>query len=165
MKLALIVLTALLSTFAHADLAEVHQKNCQKSDVKELMGETGSCRIVVAPTKYTGSESGSCTGTFMDIPCSVSYITEESISALNITCGLDPRNPMMSQDMKATGSSYNVATIIKTSEGKDIIQNDETNYNVVSSNSLRLTITGETTTIALLFPAGDSYLNDVHCTK
>lgn len=163
MKFALIVLTALLSTFAHADLAEVHQKNCQKSDVKELMGETGSCRIVVAPTKYTGS--GSCTGTFMDIPCHVSYIAEESISALSVTCGLDPKNPVMSQDMKATGTRYNVATMIKTSEGKDIIQNDENSYKVISSTALRFSIIGDTTTIALLFPAGDAYLNDVSCSN
>ena len=163
LKLALIIISTLLSTLAFADLAELHQRNCETPEVKELMGEKGSCRIVAAPKKFTAS--GTCTGTFMEMfPCKVTYIAEESISALSITCG-DPTNPVMSQEMKANSLGYNIATLIKDSEGKTIIQNDETDYKNIQSNALNVAIINDAISIALTFPSGDINLSNVSCAK
>ncbi|WPU65696.1 hypothetical protein [Peredibacter starrii] len=163
MKFALIIFSTLLSTLAFADLAEMHQQKCETAEVKELMGENGSCRIVAAPKKFTAS--GTCTGTFMEMfPCKVTYIAEDSISALSITCG-DPSNPVMSQEMRANSLGYNIAALIKDSEGKTIIQNDETEYKSIQSNALKVVLDNNTINIALTFQAGDINLTNVSCTK
>src|SRR5690606_6740044 len=111
-KLTLIALSlALVSSLAHADLAEDHAKNCQTSEAISLAGKTGSCRVVVAPKKI--ETQGFCVGTLLGaLPCGVTYISIKEGALINLTCGTDASNPTIDEDMLSEAIGYNVATLI-----------------------------------------------------
>lgn len=163
LKLTLILLSALISTFAYADLAEMHQQNCESEEAKQLMGGTGSCRIVIALKPLISA--GRCTGTvFGTIPCIVTYISSNSAGAsINLTCGEDISNPMINQDMDAKGRSYNVATIFTKPDQKETIINDGNDYKLVSSSALSLMLIGTSASIVMSLENGNVPFSNVNC--
>lgn len=167
LKHTLIALSLVLaSTLAHADLAEKFQANCSTTENLKLIGATGSCRIVVAPKKI--EKQGVCVGTFMtSLPCVVSYISVKEGAAMNLTCGTDPKAPVIDQDMAAEAVGFNVATLIKKADGQDVVQNDKSEYSQISSNMLDLTLTesalGITGSIIISLQMGQVALTNVTC--
>lgn len=131
-RLILALVVALTSSLAFADLAtELQKKNCSN--------ETGSCRVIVAPKKI--EKQGYCIGMFMDkLPCIVSYISVKEGAAMNLTCGTDPKKPVLNQDMPAEALGYNVATLITISDGQDIVKNDPNEYLMISNRMVDVSI-------------------------
>lgn len=157
---------ALASTLAHADLAEKFQANCATPENVTLQGATGSCRIVVAPKKI--EKRGVCVGTFMgSLPCVVSYISVKEGAAMNLTCGTDPKAPVIDQDMAAEAVGFNVATLIKKADGQDVVQNDKNEYSEISSNMVSVSLTqtpaGTTGAVTLQLQMGPVALQNVTC--
>lgn len=167
MKNTLIALSLVLaSTLAHADLAEKFQANCSTPENLKLIGATGSCRIVVAPKKI--EKQGICVGTFMgSLPCAVSYISVKEGAAMNLTCGTDPKAPVIDQDMNAEAVGFNVATLIKKADGQDVVQNDKTEYSEISSNMVSVSLidaAGITTgAVTIQLQMGAVQLTNVTC--
>lgn len=167
MKNTLIALSLVLaSTVAHADLAEKFQANCSTPENLKLIGATGSCRIVVAPKKI--EKQGVCVGTFMgSLPCVVSYISVKEGAAMNLTCGTDPKAPVIDQDMGAEAVGFSVATLIKKADGQDVVQNDKSEYSQISSNMLEVTLTdtalGTTGAVTISLQMGQVALTNVTC--
>src|SRR5687768_16264119 len=122
-----------MTTAAHADLAEdLQKKNCAT--------ETGSCRVIVAPKKI--EKQGYCVGIFMGkIPCVVSYISAKEGAAMNLTCGADPKKPILNQDMPAEALGYNVATLITKADGQNVVKNDPNEYTMISNRMVDVSIT------------------------
>ena len=132
-RLIAALVVALTSSFAFADLAtDLQRKNCAT--------ETGSCRVIVAPKKI--EKQGYCVGLFMgQTPCVVSYISVKEGAAMNLTCGADPKNPILDQDMPAEVLGYNVATLISKVDGQDIVKNDPSDYIMISNRMVEVMIT------------------------
>lgn len=167
MKQSLLALTLVFaSTIAHADLAEKFQTNCSTPENVALAGATGSCRIVVAPKKI--ERQGYCLGTFMgSLPCVVSYISVKEGAAMNLTCGTDPKAPVIDQDMAAEAIGFNVATLIKKADGQDVVQNDKNEYVQISNSMVDVSITqtpaGSTGAVTLSLQMGPVALQNVTC--
>jgi len=167
LKHTLLALSLVLaSTLAHADLSEKFQANCSTPENLKLIGATGSCRIVVAPKKI--EKQGVCVGTFMgSLPCVVSYISVKEGAAMNLTCGTDPKAPVIDQDMGAEAVGYNVATLIKKADGQDVVQNDKTEYSEISSNmvsvSLSESVLGVSGAVVIQLQMGAVALTNVTC--
>lgn len=167
MKQTLIALTLVLaSTVAHADLAEKFQANCSTPENQKLIGATGSCRIIVAPKKI--ERQGVCVGTFMgSLPCVVRYISVKEGAAMNLTCGTDPKAPVIDQDMAAEAIGFNVATLIKKADGQDVVQNDKTEYAQISNNMVEVGLSenalGTTGSVLITLQMGQVALTNVTC--
>ncbi len=168
MKSTLLALSiALVSTIAHADLAEKFQVNCSTPEVLKMTGATGSCRIVIAPKKI--EKQGQCVGMFMgSLPCVVSYISVKEGSAMNLTCGTDPKAPVIDQDMAAEAIGYDVATLIKKADGQDVVQNDKNKYAQVSNNMVEVNLTEtaaglSTASVLITLQMGQVALTNVTC--
>lgn len=151
-----------VSSLAHADLAEdLQKKNCAEA--------SGSCQVVVAPKKV--ERQGYCVGIFMGkLPCVVSYISVKEGAAMNLTCGTDPENPVLNQDMAAEALGFNVLTLI-SKDGKDSAKNDPNSYTMISNRMVEvmivdndvngvITSTGE---VSLSLQAGKVPLTNVTC--
>lgn len=157
----LVVIALLMSSIALADLGEFHQKNCETDEVKGLMGGKGSCRIVIAPKKLVNQ--GSCMGMFMNsLPCYVTYIAAAEGAAMNLTCGTNLNDPQINQDLAATATSYNVATLINSNDGKTIVKNDPKEYGFLSGGFLTVVL-GETPEIIIELQTGPATLTNVVC--
>ena len=162
LKLSLILLSVFISTFAYADLAEFHQKNCDAPEAKKFIGTNGSCRIVIAPKAL--ETMGQCTGNvFGDTPCTVTYVSNKGGAAMNLTCGEDLKNPVINQDMDAKGVSYNVATILTKENQKETIVNDKNDYKIVSNPALKVILVGTDASIILSLENGSVPFTDVKC--
>ena len=171
LKFKLIALSlALVSSLAHADLAEDHAKNCQTSEVKSLAGKTGSCRVVIAPKKI--ETQGFCVGKLMGaLPCGVTFIAIKEGAFVNLTCGTNPDAPSINEDMMAEAIGYNVATLISKENSRDVVLNDSNEYALISNRliDIRLTqsnvngITNKTATIGISLQAGVVQLQNVTC--
>lgn len=167
MKQTLFALSLVLaSTLAHADLGEKFQANCTTPENIALTGATGNCRVIVAPKKI--EKQGVCVGTFMgSLPCVVSYISVKEGAAMNLTCGTDPKAPVIDQDMNAEAVGFNVATLIRKADGQDVVQNDKNEYAQISSNmvdvSLTTTALGTTGAVTLQLQMGPVALQNVTC--
>lgn len=136
--ISLSLITLLLSSLAWAGLPEKHLKdNCESEEAKALIGDNGACRILIQP-KSTTEKTGICTGKLASLPCEVLYAVEGEGAAMAFSCGADPAKPVLSHEMEADASSYTVTTILKTSEGKNIIQQDKKLYEVIDGNVLIL---------------------------
>ena len=146
--IALSVLT--LSSFAHADLAlELQAKNCAN--------ESSHCRVIVAPKKI--EKQGYCVGIFMkNLPCLVSYISVKEGAAMNITCGTDPQNPVLNQDMAAEAMGYNVATLTKNAAGEDVLRNDTNGYSMISNRMVEVNLI-DSDSNGILSTKGEIYLS------
>lgn len=164
MRRSILALSVLVATsFAHADLAEdLQRKNCSN--------ESEACRVIVVPKKV--ERQGYCVGVFMrSLPCVVSYISVKEGAALNLTCGTDPQNPVINQDMAAEAMGYNVATLISKADGNHIVKNDSNDYSIISNQMVEVKIVdtdvnGVVTTsgeIALTLQAGKVPLTNVTC--
>lgn len=163
MKHFLVAAFALLvSSVALADLAERHQKNCETDEVKSLVGQNGSCRIVIAQKKL--EKRGLCFGIFMgSLPCYVSYLSVKEGAAMNLTCGTDIDNPTINQDMAAEAAAYDVATLISTNDGKTVVKNDASDYSIVASNMLSIFPAATNPEIVINLQSGPVSLTDVVC--
>ncbi len=171
MKQSLIALAlVLVSSVSLADVAEIHQKNCETPEAKKLMGATGSCRIVLAPKKI--EKQGMCTGTFMgSLPCAVTFVAVPEGAAMNLTCGTDANAPVINQDMEAEASGYNVATLIRKADGQDVVQNDKNEYSMFSNRMVDVSIVDSmvngvavsTGTVLLSLQSGQVPLSNVVC--
>lgn len=155
-----------VSSLALADLAEDHAKNCLRSDVKNLMGPNGSCRILITPKKI--QKSGSCSGVFQkNLPCVATFNSESKDSALNLKCGTDLANPILDQDMEAEFAGYNLTTIVKTSEGKDVVVEDRNQYSIVTNKMILIQLSQSDTADKARFTMdlenGQIDLEDVTC--
>lgn len=158
MKFTLIALSLLFSTLAQADLAQVHQRNCETLEAKNLVSQGGSCRIVIAPKKF--SKSVMCMGKFLEMyVCRVTFAS----GILNMTCGVDLNTPVMNQDMEAEGLSYNVATILKNAGGREVILHDEVEYGLISNSALSILMVGKDADITLRFEQSQVSLTEVVC--
>ena len=163
MKHSLFAIAALLlSSVAMADLGEKHQKNCETPEVKSLVGEAGSCRIVVTPKKL--EKRGVCVGLFMGaLPCYVSYISVPEGAAMNLTCGNDLNNPDLNQDMSAEGTSYNVATLIRTNSGETVVKHDASTYEMVASGIVSVLLDPVSPEITIQLQTGPVSLTNTFC--
>lgn len=164
MRRSILAITFLaVSSLAHADLAEdLQKKNCAN------LGD--ACRVIVAPKKI--ERQGYCVGIFMNkLPCVVSYISVKEGAAMNLTCGTDPENPVLNQDMAAEAIGYNVATLITQPDGKNNLNNDPNSYSMISNRMVEVmivdndengvvTTTGE---VSLSLQAGKVPLTNVTC--
>lgn len=171
MKQSLLALTLILaSSVAFADVAEKHQKNCESVEAKSLMGATGSCRVIIAPKKI--EKQGVCIGTFMgSLPCVVTFIAVTEGSAMNLTCGADPKAPVINQDMEAEAAGYNVATLIRKADGQDVVLNDKSEYSMFSNRMVDVSIVDSvangiavsTGSVLLSLQSGQVALSNVTC--
>jgi hypothetical protein len=171
LKLSLLALTiALVSSLAHADLAQEHQKECETAEVKSLMGTTGSCRIVVAPKRI--EKQGYCVGTFMgSLPCVVSYISVKAGAAMNLTCGTNAKAPVIDQDMGMEALGYNLALMIKKFNSQDVIHNDRNDYSLFSNSMVNMLVIEsseagvpvQTGAISINLQTGPVSLSNVKC--
>jgi hypothetical protein len=171
LKLSFFALSlALLSSLAHADLALEHQKECETEEVKSLMGKSGSCRIVVAPKKI--EKQGYCAGILMEsLPCVVSYISIKEGAAMNLTCGTDPDDPLINQNMPLEALGYNLALMIKNFNGDDVIRNDKNEYSLFSNDLVNMLVVEssrdgvavKTGGISMILETGPVALTNVTC--
>lgn len=152
-----------MTSLAHADLAvDLQKKNCAH--------ETDSCRVIVAPKKI--EKQGYCVGVFMaKIPCVVSYISVKEGAAMNLTCGADPKKPILDQDMAAEALGYNVATLITRKDGQDVVKNDPNEYTMISNRMVDVSIVSSeangvitsTGQVVLSLQGGPVALTNVSC--
>lgn len=171
MKHSLLAFSLLaLSSVAFADLGEMHAQNCETPAVKSMIGSTGSCRVVIAPKKI--EKQGVCTGVFGNsLPCTVTFISNSSVSGLNLTCGNDPKTPVINQDMEAEATGYSVATLIRKADGQDVVVNDENEYSFFTNRMIDVYVVesesnGVATTsgnIVLSLQSGAVSLSNVTC--
>lgn len=163
MKYSLVAFSLLVfGLTAKADLGETHQGNCETPEVKSLMGETGTCRIVI--TRKPVKKMGVCSGMFAGkLPCHVTYFSTIAGSGMNLTCGEDLGNPAINQDMPAEAVGYNVASIVTTKEGKTIVQNDSTEYSYFASSMLMLRPLRRNAQILIQLEQGPVALTGVRC--
>lgn len=160
--LALVV--ALSSTLSFADIAtELQKKNCG-------LALSNLCRVIVAPKKI--EKQGYCVGMFMtSLPCVVSFISVKEGAAMNLTCGTDPKKPVLNQDMAAEAIGYNVATLRRDGEGNDEVINDRNDYSMFSNRMVEVMLTDsiengvKTTsgTVELTLQMGPVALTNVTC--
>lgn len=155
---------ALTSSLALADIAEeLQKKNCGQA-------LSNSCRVIVAPKKI--EKQGYCVGMFMtSLPCVVSFISVKEGAAMNLTCGTDPKKPVLNQDMAAEAIGYNVATLRRDGEGTDEVINDKNDYSMFSNRMVEVMLTDSevngvkttTGTVQLTLQMGPVSLTNVTC--
>lgn len=161
MKSVILLSSILLSTLAFADISEEHQKNCETAEVKEMMGESGSCRIVVAPKQFTGT--GVCYGKIFEVyNCQLAYSSQPNFTGLHLACGNNPKDLVIDQFMEGSSMAYNVATLIKDSEGNTSIQNDKEEYKIISNSAVKI-ILGQNPQVSIRFSNGEVSLSEVRC--
>lgn len=115
----------------------MHAEVCESSVVEKLKGENGSCRIVISPKKLV--KQGSCTGNLGgDLPCTLIFASDKDGATMNINCGKNPQIPDINQEMDAEALGYTVATLIKKSDGQDLIINDKNNYSFFANRMIRI---------------------------
>lgn len=155
MRSILAFVVALSSSLAFADIAtELQNKNCGDK-------LSASCRVIVAPKKI--EKQGYCVGIFMSsLPCVVSYISVKEGAAMNLTCGSDPKKPVLNQDMAAEAMGYNVATL-----KNGVVINDNSDYSIFSNRMVEVMLTeseGKTTgSVILTLQMGPVALTNVTC--
>ena len=164
----LIILSILaFSSFAFAeDPVMKHQKNCDTSEARNLMGSQGSCRVVISPKPV--NQQGYCSGIFADkYTCVVSYDADgSSSSVLNINCGTAVET-VLNEDLVTTPVQYSVATII-SNNGRFSVIGDSNRYTLFSHNNMDVSLiqsaTGEIQgTVTLHFESGSESLTHVKC--
>ncbi len=132
----LIALTLLCSLSAYADFSEDHEKICKSKEAKTLMGNKGSCQVVLAPTP-TVEVSGRCEGKLSDITCRVLVLKTSDSASMNLVCGeLD--SPLLTQVLEADVLSYNVSAVIKNSDGEYETINDPKEYHLLTNPALEV---------------------------
>lgn len=143
LKISLFILSLLsLSSLAQAQSENILKpflKECETSEVKNIVGETGSCRIIVVPKGKFAPKKGVCIGTFMGVlPCVVNYYAAYGSGAVGLTCGTDPMDLSIDEAFQAETANFNVATIINGATGQDLILDNKFNYTSLSSRKLNV---------------------------
>ncbi len=176
LKLSLLILPLIvLASLAHAQtpvpgILQSFQKECETSEVKSMIGENGSCRVIIAPQKLQSPKKGVCIGTFKNVlPCVINYFSTNGVGAIGLTCGTDPENPSIDQEFRAEAVNFSVATLINTAAGNDIVIEDKMNYMSLTSRMVEVFVTESATEakakITLKLGSLDSDLSDVTCLK
>ena len=167
MKQFLIILTALtISGLSYSDTATDLQKNCESASALKAKGDSGSCRVVVAVKKV--DKRGTCEGIFSNkLKCEVQYLSIEEGSGLNLFCG-ERQAPVINQDFAADILSFNNLSIIKDSQDKETIINDPTEYTLVTSKVIELSLQEDanqkvTGTVTIILEKGKVPLTNVIC--
>lgn len=164
----LIILSILaFSSFALAEDPMIkHQKNCETTEARGLMGGQGSCRVVVSPKPV--NQQGYCSGIFANkYTCVVSYDADGSSSAiLNLNCGTAVET-VLNEDLVTTPVQYSVATII-SNNGRFSVIGDSNRYTLFSHKSMDVSLIQSTTgemqgTVTLHFDSGSESLTHVRC--
>lgn len=139
MKVFFVITLLILSANTHADLAQHFEAKCKTEENNLLMGPIGHCQIVLAP--FPGHRKGLCTGLYMGtLPCTITFVSNKSGSMLNLSCGANPMNLIINQDLSAEAIAFTVATMIKKSDGQDLIKLDKKEYFNISSSILDVTL-------------------------
>ncbi len=167
MKNLIIFSILVFSSFALAeDPVMKHQKNCETAEARSLMGNQGSCRVVISPKPV--NQQGYCSGIFADkYTCVVSYDADGSSSAiLNLNCGTAVET-VLNEDLMTTPVQYNVATII-SNNGRFSVIGDTNRYTLFSHKSMDVSLTQSATgeiqgTVTLHFDSGSESLTHVRC--
>jgi hypothetical protein len=169
LKYLLFAVLALLTlkSFA-ADLALKHQQLCGSEVAKAQMGKTGSCRIVMTPTK-TDTSKGSCIGKYSNVmPCLVTYITSLESSSMSLTCGFEGQKPVLEvKDIESVGRAYKVSAVVTREDKSQTIINDNGAHLIIESGAFGLTVSAyeqsRSGTITLNFKKGSAELSNVEC--
>lgn len=137
MKHSLIALFLLsLTSFAYADLGQVLDEKCSHKEIKDLIGSTGSCRVVVAPKPLI--KKGACAGTlYGTLKCVVSYFSTRDQGAMNITC-MSGSSKTIDETMEAEGIAYSSVMILKTASGHDLVGNNPEDIHVISNGAITM---------------------------
>lgn len=167
-RLMLSALLLLSFNALSADLAENHQALCETAEAKALKGKTGSCLIIISNLKNSEEQQGICTGKFMDvIPCTALYISMKEGSVVRVSCGADPKSPLLYQVLPADSKSYTVSAMITKDDGStDFISNNSKN-SYFESELISIAISSEADkksgTVTLQMENGKVDLSEVKC--
>lgn len=145
----LLSLTLFFHLSARADLAQhLHAESCETLEVRALMEDRGSCRILVAPKKIVGQ--GSCSGLLMDsLNCEVSYFSDGSDASMNLICMNSNKIIVLNQYIPATAVGYTFAALIKTSEGRELLRANSSEQKLFNSELVELWLTTSDTNESL----------------
>lgn len=139
MKLILFTLAFFFSTqFAKAELGESLQSTCETAETKALVGQNGSCRVVVAPKKV--ERSGFCRGKLlMNFSCDIFYSIGPGVSEVSLACGQAyESNP--ATVLPATATGFNAATFITSNDGVTEVKNDPNEYLHIKNDLIMMNI-------------------------
>lgn len=165
MKTIIYSLLAILSANAMAmDLAEKHESMCSRSEAKTEMGDTGSCRIVVALAPVEDS-IGTCVGKiFSTIPCQIDYSSSENGANLRVKCGTSAEAPLQ---VPAESLAYTVSAVVTKQDNSETVITDSTNYSYFESSIVSLVLSktelSAAASITLNLKSGPIELTDVVC--
>jgi hypothetical protein len=142
------------------------QNICQNDDVLKLVGNKGSCRMVLAPKKI--EILGECQGVYAgSLPCKINYVSDKTESILHMKCGADPENPSVDQSMEAQVSSFNLAAIVQPESGKTIVVSDPNLYTTITNQMIEIIITEtegkKESAILIHTQGGKQAFSDVSC--
>ncbi len=155
-----------ISALSYADTATDLQKNCESANALKAKGDSGSCRVVIAVKKV--EKRGTCAGIFSDkLKCEVQYLSTEEVAGLNLFCG-ERQAPVINQDFSADILSFNNLSIIKDSQDKETIINDPTEYTLITSKVIELSLQKDanqkvTGTVTIILEKGKVPLTNVVC--
>lgn len=154
-----------LNSFA-LDLAEKHQSLCESAEVKEIIGEKGSCRIAISLSDV-GDKQGVCIGKYMGVlPCSAIYISMPDVAGIKLVCG-DPEKPALDQIVAAQAKNYTVAAVVTKENAQETVINDPAIYTYFDSNLVKVVLSESESlasgTITLNLQTGPVDLSDVKC--
>ena len=104
---------------------------------------------------------------FFQIKCEVQYLSIEEGSGLNLFCG-ERQAPVINQDFAADILSFNNLSIIRDSQDKETIINDPTEYTLITSKVIELSLQEDanqkvTGTVTIILEKGKVPLTNVIC--
>jgi hypothetical protein len=135
------LISIMVTSAVFASPLDKHLELCESSEAQALKGSKGSCMVVTVPRK-TISLEGNCKGSFIGLNCQIAFKShaDEGIDFISMKCGKDLKKPSMDRIFEAISSSYNVAAVITTSNGKKALVNDPVNYHSLISRLIEVNI-------------------------
>lgn len=153
---------ASFSSFAFADLAQRHMVNCESEEVKSLMGDNGSCRLLIKSKPLL--HKGSCTGLLQQtLPCTVFLLSDGTQTEMGLRCGFDPEKPMIADDSLAEAIQYKVLAVVESNDGKQILQQDTATYKAFLGNNVEVYMSEKGAEVNLNTEIGILKLSQVSC--
>jgi hypothetical protein len=153
-----------LSLPAVAGTVEDFSEKCQTNEIQKLMGENGSCRVVIVPKKM--SRTGECEGNYLEkYHCNVKFNTKIEVPEAQIYCH-ENSVPYLELDTMAEGASFEIVTLIQKSD-QEFIRSDKTTYNSIITDivDVQFTETGKTisSSIQMKTTEGSVPMTNVSC--
>jgi hypothetical protein len=164
------LLTLFALNHAKADLAVVHQDICLSDNTKALMGEHGSCRMIITP--INDHTSGSCVGNLGDeLSCEVKFNLDSKSGSMVLNCGKDLKNPDLSQEFEVKSHSYRVSALIQKVDGTFSLTSSPIIYRYVSHSMMTVLVSDQlvhgkqerAAEIMLSTGQGNFYLSQIKC--